>query len=77
MAAKKKSKDKWFKSVRGSYLPVNSRGWLTYLPFIAYLIATFFGTRSLSVAVIIKVYLVAVQWAFATVVMTWIAKQKS
>ena len=77
MASKKKSKNKWFKPVRGSYLPANSSGWLTYLPFIAFMLVTFFLTRKLNVSESAKVYLIAVQWAFVGFVMTWVAKQKS
>lgn len=29
-----KSSNAWFMRVRGSYLPINSNGWLTYIPLI-------------------------------------------
>jgi hypothetical protein len=77
MAKSKKSKNKWFKSIRGSYLPISSKGWLTYLPFIAYLIVSFYLTWKLNAAVFARVYLVAVQWLLAGILMTLIAKQKS
>jgi uncharacterized membrane protein (GlpM family) len=77
MPSRKKSKNKWFKKVRGSYLPVNAQGWLTYLPFVGYLVATFFFTHRLTISGTIKVYLVVIQWLFATLLMTLIAQQKS
>lgn len=30
----KNSKKKWFIKLRGSYLPDNLQGWLTYIPFV-------------------------------------------
>ena len=77
MPSKKKSKNKWFKKVRGSYLPANSQGWLTYIPFIAYLVVTFFATRRIHASLITRTYLVVAQWLFAALFMTWLAKQKS
>jgi len=80
MPTKKKSvrsKDKWFKPVRGSYLPNNASGWLTYIPFIAFLIVTLVLTRRLDISQSAKVYFIAVQWVLAGFIMTSIAKQKS
>lgn len=75
--SKKKNKDIWFKPVRGSYIPANSKGWLTYIPFIAYLLSTFFITRDYEVSRLSKIYLIIVQWAFAAILMTMIAREKS
>jgi hypothetical protein len=75
--AKKSKKDRWFVPVRGSYLPNNWKGWLTYLPFLAYLVfAVVFAwqatdNRSQAVLLIIP------NWIAATIVMTWLAKRTS
>ena len=36
--ASKRHRNKWFIKVRGSYLPNNGKGWLTYIPYLAYLV---------------------------------------
>jgi branched-subunit amino acid transport protein len=80
MPKKKKSiprKDKWFKPVRGSYLPNNTAGWLTYIPFVGYLIVSDIFTSKLVIEEWKKFYLIAVQWLFATLVMTFLAQRKS
>ena len=73
----KKKKDVWFTKVRGSYLPANVQGALTYIPFLAFLVASLVITvnnvRPLSLAVL----LIFPQWVAVAVVMTWIAASKS
>ena len=75
--SRKNKKSKWFTPVRGSYLPNNWLGWLTYLPFTAYLLFTFYfgwhDTTSHQQAVLF----IVPNWVAATVVMTWIAKRTS
>ena len=48
MAARKTSKTKkhsknqaWFKPLRGSYIPITWKGWLTYIPYVVYLYLTY------------------------------------
>ena len=80
MPKKKKktnSKDKWFKPVRGSYLPNNTAGWLTYIPFVGYLLVSDIFTGKLDIQEWKKLYFIAVQWLFAALVMTMLAKRKS
>jgi hypothetical protein len=74
----KKSKNKkWFVPVRGSYLPNNWLGWLTYIPFTAYLVsALVFGWRSADTTAQAVLFIVP-NWVAAAVVMTWIAKRTS
>jgi hypothetical protein len=75
--APKARKGAWFVRVRGSYLPVTTAGWLTYLPFVAYLgFAWYVGLNDTDD------YALAVLWILpnfvaAAVVMTWVAKAKS
>lgn len=75
--AKKSKRSKWFISVRGSYLPNSWQGWLTYIPFTAFLVAValigWHYSENHSVAVL---YIIP-NWVAAAVVMTWIAKRTS
>jgi hypothetical protein len=67
----------WFWGVRGSYLPANEYGWLTYIPFVAYLVF------SLTVAIkdihsaLVAILVVIPNWVAAAVVMTYLAAKKS
>jgi hypothetical protein len=75
--AKKSKKQKWFRPVRGSYLPNNWQGWLTYIPFLAYLVFVLvYGWRDTSSATQAILY-IAPNWVAAAVVMTWFAKRVS
>ena len=74
---KKQKKSKWFIKVRGSYLPNNGAGWLTYIPFIAYLlmvpVIAFNSTDNIPLVVLITVP----NWVAAAVIMTYIASIRS
>lgn len=73
----KHRKGAWFVAVRGSYLPVSWQGWLTYLPFTAYLVfAMIVGTQTTH-AVGETILFVVPNWVAATIVMTWLAKRTS
>ena len=83
MSTKQKNKhsktkpNAWFIPVRGSYLPNSFAGWITYIPYIAYIIATYIiainETESLGLAIL---YIVPNQ-VTATVVLTYVASKKS
>jgi hypothetical protein len=74
---KKVNKNKWFKAVRGSYLPSNWKGWLTYIPFCAYLLLSFYvGWHDVDSKVRGVLFIVP-NWIAAVTVMTWIAKRAS
>ncbi len=67
----------WFKRVRGSYLPVSWQGWLTYIPFVAYLLFSFtVGCRDTQSYTLAALF-IAPNWIAALVVMTWVAGRKS
>ena len=67
----------WFVTVRGSYLPASSAGWLTYVPFIAYLIfALVVGIKETSSIAVATLFIVP-NWAAAAVIMTYLASKKS
>jgi hypothetical protein len=74
----KKSKNaKWFIPVRGSYLPNSWQGWLTYIPFMAYLIFVLvYGWRDTN-STAQAIMFIAPNWIAATVVLTWVAKRTS
>ncbi|HET7528674.1 MAG TPA: hypothetical protein VFJ84_00390 [Candidatus Saccharimonadales bacterium] len=75
--AKKTKKDKWFIPVRGSYLPNNWKGWLTYLPFTAYLVfAMVIGWQKAADTAQAVLYIVP-NWVASAAVMTWLAKRTS
>ena len=77
MAKKKSKKNVWFTKVRGSYLPASVNGWLTYIPFAGYLVATAILTWRIDAADSTRIYLIVVQWAFAGLFMTLLAMTKS
>jgi hypothetical protein len=76
MVKKSKSK-KMFIPVRGSYLPNNLAGALTYIPFTAYLVfAMVVGWRNTESAAMAVLFIVP-NWIAAVAVMTWVAKRTS
>lgn len=75
--AKKTKKRKWFIQVRGSYLPNSPAGWLTYIPFTAFLVATLYIGWHYSYDAGLAALYVFPNWVAAAVVMTWIAKRTS
>ncbi len=77
MATKKINKNKWFKPIRGSYLPASSQGWLTYIPFISYLAFSFILAWEVNVTLAVKIYLIATQWLLAGLFMSWVARNRS
>jgi hypothetical protein len=68
---------KWFIKKRGSYIPCSWQGWLTYIPFIAYLITSFVAANRQSNSVANILYDTIPQWVAAAVIMTWVAQRKS
>ncbi len=74
--SKKKSK-KWFIKVRGSYLPNAWQGWLTYIPFVGYLVATLIYINNHHEDLAASVFFLLTQWIVAAVVMTWVAQRTS
>ena len=75
----KHRKGAWFIRVRGSYLPCSWQGWLSYVPYVGYLIGALIilvnnlgGNNWPIIAVLYVPIAVA-----AVVVMNWLASQKS
>lgn len=75
--AKKKSKNAWFIYVRGSYLPNSWQGWLTYIPYSAYVVGILVYALSSNADLLHAVPVIVPNWIVALVVMTWVAQHKS
>ncbi|MEI6480949.1 MAG: hypothetical protein WCO19_01450 [Candidatus Saccharibacteria bacterium] len=73
----KSKKSKWFKQVRGSYIPVAWQGWLTYIPYIGFLGVSAWVAQSNAGSGIGAVIGVVPYWVSALVIMSWIAKRTS
>lgn len=75
--AKRATNSTWFIKVRGSYLPNSWQGWLTYIPFIAYLITVMVVVIQQDSGWINKLMVIFVQYVAAAIVMTWVAANHS
>lgn len=73
----KPKKGAWFIKVRGSYLPCSWQGWLTYIPFLIFLLTVLVAAVRTQHSVSDVFYMVFPQWVAAVVVMTWVANNKS
>ncbi len=67
----------WFISIRGSYLPSNIKGWLTYIPFSIYLLLTLFLGIEDSRSIVMAILFVVPNWIAATAFMSYLAYKKS
>lgn len=76
-ATKKPKPGVWFVPIRGSYLPVSAAGWLTYIPYVAYLVFVFIYSSHVTASLITTVLYVVPNWVAASAVLTWIAFHKS
>ena len=74
---KKRANKAWFIRVRGSYLPNSWQGWLTYIPFVAYLIAVMITVGNETTNWLMKFLMITVQFIAPAVVMTWVAATHS
>lgn len=77
MKSAKAKKGAWFIKVRGSYLPVSWQGWLTYIPFLIFLLTVLVAAVRNQHSASDALYVIFPQWVAAAVVMTWIAARKS
>jgi len=77
MARAKKKTKAWFIKVRGSYLPYSWQGWLTYIPFVGFLLFVWLYAMNGDYTASERLFIIFPQWVAAAVVMTWLASQKS
>jgi hypothetical protein len=73
----KHKKGAWFVPLRGSYIPISWQGWLTYIPFMGYLVYSLVVGHQYTGNDLKTVLWVVPNWVAAAVVMTWLAKSKS
>lgn len=73
----RRKKQAWFIRIRGSYLPCSKQGWLSYVPFVAYLLLAVIIAGYAAQSLALSLYMVIPQWVAAAVVMSWIADKKS
>lgn len=76
-ALSKKTHQKWFIRIRGSYLPASWQAWLSYLPYLAYLIGVLVFVLQRHEHFWLAVFTVVPNWVAACFIMTWFAKQTS
>ncbi len=66
----------WFKRLRGSYIPVHWKGWLTYIPYVTYLYLTY-ALLVQNRSVLETILFLVPYWVAGVIVMHWVAKLKS
>lgn len=73
----KHKKGAWFIKVRGSYLPCNLPGALTYIPMVAFLVAATMYVASNTETITGIIFGIFPYFVCTAVVMHWIAANKS
>jgi len=73
----KARKGAWFVPVRWSYLPCSWQGWLTYVPYIGFLVLTFIVIDGNSHSVSDTLIGIVPVWVAAVAVMQWLASHKT
>jgi hypothetical protein len=74
---KKTPPPKWFIKTRGSYLPNSWQGWLTYIPYAAYLVGPLILVLHNQDDFWTALFIVIPNWIAAVAIMQWIAVRKS
>ncbi len=72
-----KKNNKWFKKVRGSYLPITWQGAVTYIPYVTYLVVTYYYSMVYYGFSLTSLFIIVPNWVAAIAVMTWVASRKS
>lgn len=73
----KRTTTRWFRKVRGSYLPCSRQGWLTYIPYVTYLIGVLVFVMVSHYGFWISLYVLIPNWVAAAAIMNWLATNKS
>lgn len=68
---------KWFKKVRGSYLPISWQGWLCYIPYSIYLLSVLIFVLRRRDSFWLALFTLIPNWTAAVITMSWIARRKS
>ncbi|MBI1857217.1 hypothetical protein HY003_00235 [Candidatus Saccharibacteria bacterium] len=74
---KSNNNKKWFIKVRWSYLPNTWQGWLTYIPYLAYLVAVMIYLYSSSYGFWTSVFILVPNYVVAALIITWLASKTS
>lgn len=73
----KKHKQKWFKKIRGSYIPCTPEGWLLYIPY-ALLLGCVYWYATIQFGYSISSFIIVpVGWTLVAAGMTYIASKFS
>jgi hypothetical protein len=72
-----KKSTKWFKKVRGSYIPNSWQGWLCYVPYVGYMVLSYIYVMSVLGYNLLSLFIIIPNWVAAAAVMTWLASSKS
>ena len=67
----------WFAKFRGSYIPASWQGWLTYVPYVGFLLASMWYVNQSSNHLYEIPIRIVPYWVSAVVVMLWLARRKS
>jgi hypothetical protein len=67
----------WFAQLRGSYIPISWQGWITYIPFVGYLVYSLVVALAYTGNDWKAVLWVVPNWVAAAVIMSWVARLKS
>jgi hypothetical protein len=73
----KAKKAAWFVKVRGSYLPRAWQGWVSYIPFVAFLVWAQIALEDSALSTSIAVLIYFSCLISSGLAMTWIAARKS
>jgi hypothetical protein len=76
-STKSKKNKPWFIQRHWSYIPISSMGWITYLPFIAFLVGSFYLVGQHTNSTLGAFFDVFPYWVSAVVIMHWFANHKS
>lgn len=74
---RKSTSKKWFRKVRGSYLPSSWQGWLLYVLYAAYVIGVVLYASLNQWSLGTSLFVIMPNWVAALAVMTWVAERTS
>lgn len=72
-----RAKSIWYVKRHWSYIPVNAMGWLTYIPFTAYMIGTLMAVAENTDSITGAFFDAFPYWVCGVVIMHWLASHKS
>jgi hypothetical protein len=70
-------KGAWYIKYHGSYVPASWQGWLTYVPYVGFLVATMWYVYDTSDSLYEIPIRIVPYWVSAVVIMLYLARRKS